>query len=157
MARGDWHAAAQLAGAGEDTPEAAAVAVRALANVDPQAAVRACTEAAARHPLSVDLRYLEGVLLLGQGRLGEAERAIRQALYLEPSLAVAWLTLGSVLRRLRDSAGALRAFRTTERLCAALPPEALLPLGEGERAGALASVARGERERLEAVEPREEG
>ncbi|HYI02499.1 protein-glutamate O-methyltransferase CheR [Hyalangium sp.] len=155
MRRGDWQAAAQLAGA-EDSPEAAAVAVRALANVDPAAAVRACAEAAAHHPLSVELRYLEAVLLLGQGRLGEAERAARQALYLEPSLAVAWLTLGHVLRRLGDAAGSLRAFQTTERLCAGLPPDEPLPLAEGERAGRLAAVARGERMRLEATEPREE-
>lgn len=133
------------------------MAVRALANEAPEVAVAACAEAAAHHPLSVELRYLEAMLLLGQGRLADAERAIRQALYLEPSLAVGYLTLGHVLRRLGDTAGALRAFRTTERLCAARPPEEPSPLAEGERAGALAAVARAERERLEASESREEG
>ncbi|MDY7232388.1 CheR family methyltransferase [Hyalangium rubrum] len=155
LARGDWREAARLAEAEVDSPETALVAVRALANVEPEKAVRACAEAAARYPLSAELRYLEAVLLLGLGRLAEAERAVRQVLYLEPSLAVAYLTLGHVLRRLGDTAGALRAFRATERLCAALPPDAPLPLGEGERAGALARVAGAELERLEHT--REEG
>jgi chemotaxis protein methyltransferase CheR len=98
------------------------------------------------------LRYLESLLLLGLGRLQESERAARQALYLEPSLAVGHLTLGHLLRRKGDSAGALRAFRTAESLCATLPPEAPVPLAEGESAGRLAEVARSERSRLEADE-----
>lgn len=156
LVRGDWREAGQLASQ-EDTPEAAVLAVRALANVDPEAAVRACAEAAARYPMAVELRYLESLLLMGLGQLGEAERAARQTLYLEPSLAVAHLTLGHVLRRLGDTSGALRAFRAAEALCAALPPETAVPLAEGELAGRLAELARGERRRLEASEPGEEG
>ncbi|HEX8822052.1 MAG TPA: tetratricopeptide repeat protein, partial [Archangium sp.] len=125
---------------------------RALANLDPQAAVRACAEAAARHPLAVELRYLEALLLMGLGRLQEAERATRQALYLEPSLAVAHLMLGHLLRRQGDPVGAARAFRTAESLCATLPPDEPVPLADGDRAGRLAQVAREERTRLEAPE-----
>ncbi|HEX8699979.1 MAG TPA: protein-glutamate O-methyltransferase CheR [Myxococcaceae bacterium] len=136
--------------------ETAVKAVRALANVDPPRAVIACAEAAARYPLSAELRYLEALLLLGLGRLGEAERAVRQILYLDGSLAAAHFTLGLVLRRLGDTAGALRAFRNVERLCAALPADAAVPLAEGERAGALVAGARAERERLEAADAREE-
>jgi chemotaxis protein methyltransferase CheR len=157
LGRGDWREAAQLAGAQEPSPEAAVMAVRALANVDPEAAVKACAEAAARHPMTVELRYLESLLLMSVGRLGEAERAARQALYLEPSLAVAHLTLGHVLRRLGDTPGAVRAFRAAEALCAALQPETAVPLAEGERADRLAEVARAERRRLEAVENGENG
>jgi chemotaxis protein methyltransferase CheR len=156
LARGDWREAARLAGALEADAGAAAMAVRALANLDPVAAVRACAEAAARHPLAEELRYLESLLLLGQGRLAESERAARQALYLEPSLAVAWLTLGNVLRRLGDTEGAVRAFRSAELLCAALPEDAPVPLADGERAGTLAQVARAERERLEEARAHEE-
>ena len=140
----------------EQGPEAAVTAVRALANVDPRQAVSACAEAAARHPLHAGLRYLEAVLLLGQSRLGEAERAVRQVLYLDGSLAAAHFTLGIVLRRLGDTAGALRAFRTTERLCAAMPPDAPVPLAEGESAAVLTQGARAQRERLEAAEERED-
>ncbi|WP_395834268.1 CheR family methyltransferase [Archangium violaceum] len=152
LARGDWHEAARLAGALVEEPGAAAVAVRALANLDPLAAVRACAEAAARHPLAVELRYLEAMLLLGLGRLQESERAVRQALYLEPSLAVAHLMLGHILRRQKDTEGARRAFRIAESLCATLPPDTPVFLADGERAGRLAQVARDERTRLEAHE-----
>lgn len=152
LALGDWREAALRAGALADDPGAAAVAVRALANLDPQTAVRACAEASARHPLAVELRYLEAVLWLGLGRLPEAERAVRQALYLEPSLAVAQLMLGHLLRRQGDTEGALRAFRLAETLCATLPPDTPVLLADGERAGRLVAVARDERTRLEAFE-----
>ncbi|WP_257451133.1 CheR family methyltransferase [Archangium lipolyticum] len=152
LALGDWREAARRAGALQDDPGAAEVAVRALANLDARAAVRACAEAAARHPLAVELRYLEALLLLGLGHLQEAERAARQALYLEPSLAVAHLMLGHILRRQGDTLGALRSFGTAETLCATLPPDMPVPLSEGERAGRLVEVAREERTRLEAPE-----
>ncbi len=149
FALGHWREAARLAGELKEDPCAAAVAVRALANLDPLAAVRACAEASARHPLAVELRYLEALLLLGLGRLAESERAARQALYLEPSLAVAHLMLGHILRRQGDTEGARRAFRIAESLCATLPPETRVPLADGERAGHLAEVARQERTRLD--------
>jgi chemotaxis protein methyltransferase CheR len=152
LARGDWHEAALRAGALQHDPVAAAMAVRALANLDPRAAVRACAEAATRHPLAVELRYLEALLLLGLGRPRESERAVRQALYLEPGLAVAHLMLGQLLRHQGDTAGALRAFRTAESLCAMLPEDAPVPLAEGECAGRLGEVARAERTRLESPE-----
>ncbi|MFP2934861.1 chemotaxis protein CheR, partial [Pyxidicoccus sp. 3LG] len=151
LSRGDWREAAQLLGARDENPDIAASAVRALANLDAQAAVYACSEAASRHPLVAGLRYLESLLLLGQGQLADAERSVRQALYLEPTLAVAWLVLGRVLRRKGDTAGALKAWHEAELLCMTLAPEAPVPLADGERASALAEVARGERSRLEAA------
>jgi chemotaxis protein methyltransferase CheR len=149
MERGDWKDAAQLARTQAEGPEAAEVAIRAQANVSPEVAAAACAEAAARFPLAPGLRYLEAVLLLGLGRLAEAERAARQVVYLDPRLAVAHLTLGHVLRRRNDTAGAARAFRSAEELCAALPPDTAVPLSEGERAGSLARIAHDERLRLE--------
>ncbi|RKH68513.1 CheR family methyltransferase [Corallococcus llansteffanensis] len=149
LARGDWREASKRAGAQAADPEHALAAVRTLANLEPRAAVFACGEAAVRHPLVAGLRYLEAVLLLGQARLPDAEKAARQALYLEPDLAVAHLLLGHVLRRQAQFATAARAYREAEALCRKLPPEALVPLAEGERAGALADVARVEWRRLE--------
>ncbi|QSQ12474.1 CheR family methyltransferase [Myxococcus landrumensis] len=149
LERGDWHEAATRMGALDTNPETAATAVRAIANLDTQAAIYASAEAASRHPLVPDLRYLEALLLLGQGRLPDAERSVRQALYLEPTLAVAWLVLGRVLNRLGDTLGALKALREAEVLCDALPADALLPLAEGERASDLGRAARDERVRLE--------
>ena len=95
-------------------------------------------------------REEEGVVL--QARLSDAERSARQALYLEPGLAVGHLLLGHVLRRQDQTAAAARAYREAEGLCRKLPPEALVPLAEGERAGALADVARAEWRRLERTE-----
>ncbi|MBN9681985.1 MULTISPECIES: CheR family methyltransferase [unclassified Corallococcus] len=152
LARGDWREAARRAGAQSADPEGALAAVRALANLDPRAALFACEEASVRHPLVAGLRYLEALLLLGQSRLADAEKSARQALYLEPGLAVGHLLLGHVLRRQDQSAAAARAYREAEGLCRKLSPEALVPLAEGERAGALADVARAEWRRLEQTE-----
>ncbi|RKH25943.1 chemotaxis protein CheR [Corallococcus sp. CA041A] len=152
LARGDWREAARRAGAQSADPEGALAAVRALANLDPRAALFACEEASVRHPLVAGLRYLEALLLLGQARLSDAERAARQALYLEPGLAVGHLLMGHVLRRQDQAAAAARSYREAEGLCRKLPPEALVPLAEGERAGALADVARAEWRRLERTE-----
>ncbi|CAM4449696.1 CheR family methyltransferase [Corallococcus exiguus] len=152
LARGDWREAARRAGAQSADPEGALAAVRALANLDPRAALFACEEASVRHPLVAGLRYLEALLLLGQARLSDAERAARQALYLEPGLAVGHLLMGHVLRRQDQAAAAARSYREAEGLCRKLSPEALVPLAEGERAGALADVARAEWRRLERTE-----
>ncbi|MCP3099635.1 chemotaxis protein CheR [Myxococcus sp. K15C18031901] len=149
LERGDWHEAATRMGALDKDPSVAAEAVRAIANLDAQAALYASAEAASRHPLVPELRYLEALFLLGQGRFPDAERAVRQALYLEPTLAVAWLVLGRVLGRLGDTPGALKALHEAEALCEALPSDTPLPLGDGERAGMLAGIARAERERWE--------
>ena len=149
LARGDWREASKRAGAQAADPEHALGAVRALANLEPRAAVFACGEASVRHPLVAGLRYLEAVLLLGQARLADAEKSLRQALYLEPDLAVGHLLLGQVLRRQDQFSAAARAYREAEGLCRRLPPEAPVPLAEGERAGALADVARTEWRRLE--------
>ncbi|NOJ93101.1 protein-glutamate O-methyltransferase CheR [Corallococcus coralloides] len=152
LARGDWREAARRAGAQSADPEGALAAVRALANLDPRAALFACEEASVRHPLVAGLRYLEALLLLGQARVSDAEKSARQALYLEPGLAVGHLLLGHVLRRQDQAAAAARAYREAEGLCRKLSPEALVPLAEGERAGALADVARAEWRRLERTE-----
>jgi chemotaxis protein methyltransferase CheR len=152
LARGDWREAARRSGAQSADPEQALAAVRALANLEPRAAVFACGEASVRHPLVAGLRYLEALLLLGQSRLADAEKSVRQALYLEPGLAVGHLLLGHVLRRQDQAGAAARAYREAEGLCRKLPPEALVPLAEGERAQALADVARAEWRRLERLE-----
>ncbi|WNG30915.1 chemotaxis protein CheR [Cystobacter fuscus] len=149
LTRGDWREAARLAAAMPDDAEAVGVTIRALANFDAPAALRACAEASERHPLAVEPRYLESLVLLGQGKLRESERAARQALYLEPGLAVAHLMLGHILRRQGELTGARRAFSTAAGLCAALPPEQPVPLADGERAGRLLRVAREELQRLD--------
>jgi chemotaxis protein methyltransferase CheR len=127
-----------------DRPEdAAAVAlhVRALANVDAARAESVCAAAVARHPVAAELHYLHAVLLMDLGRDDEAVRVLRRVVYLDRELALAHFTLGAVLLRLGDLAGARRAYRNARDLCAARPPDEVVPLSDGEHAGRLAEAA----------------
>ncbi len=152
LARGRYARAAELSGPAGDDPEACALYVRALANLDPGAAALACAEAAARHPLSAELHYLYAVLLVGLDRDDEAAAEARRVLYLDRSLAVAHFLLGSVSLRRDDRAGARRGYRNARDLCAALPPGEVLALSDGEPAGRLAEMARLQLERIDAAE-----
>jgi chemotaxis protein methyltransferase CheR len=120
---------------------ASALAIQALANVEVAEAERACQTALERHPFSVELHYLHAVLLVALGRLDEAIRAAQWTLYLDRTCAVAYITLGGLLRRTGDRAAARRAYRNAYNLLIALPADALVPLAEGEFAGRLAEVA----------------
>ncbi len=115
--------------------------VRALANLDTRQAEQACTEALRRRPVSTELHYLRAVLLLDLGRDEDAIQALRHMLYLDRSLTIAHSTLGTILWRQGDRAGARRAFRRALALSAARPVEELVPLAEGEHAGRLAAAA----------------
>jgi chemotaxis protein methyltransferase CheR len=141
LRRGDYARAAELVRGLEDDPAGAALRVRALAGLDPESAERACAAAVAAHPLATELAYLHAVLLVDLGRQEEAAEALRRVLYLDGSLAVAHFTLGWVLDRLGDAAGARRAYRNAHDLAAARPPDEPLPLAEGETAGHLAEAA----------------
>ncbi len=152
MADGDYERAAELARRRPDDAAACVLHVRALANFDAARGERACAAAAARHPLSTELHYLHGVLLVSLGRDEEAARAVRRVLYLDRSLAVAHFTLGSVLERTGDPAGARRAYRNARDLCRARPTEEPAPLSDGEPAGRLAEAAAAQLAILEAVE-----
>jgi chemotaxis protein methyltransferase CheR len=148
LARGDYDRAVERT-RGQGTAVAAALLVRALANLDLDAAERACAEAAARHPLASELHYLRAVLLLGLGREAEAAEAARRAIYLDRSLAIAHFTLGSILQRRGDRAGARRAYRNACDLCAARPADEVVPLTDGELAGRLAAAAQAQMTRLD--------
>jgi chemotaxis protein methyltransferase CheR len=141
LGRGDYQRAAQLTRDLGGDAEAAALHVRALANLESAAAEQTCAAAARRHPLSAELSYLHALLLLELGRDAEAARAARRVLYLDRGLAIAHFTLGAILRRLGDLAGARRAYRNARNLSAGCPEEQLLPLAEGELAGRLARAA----------------
>jgi chemotaxis protein methyltransferase CheR len=141
LARGDYAGVAERTGPGVADEAVAAVHVRALASRDVEAAERACAAATARHPLSGELHCLRALLLLDLGRVAEAAREARRAVYLDRTLAVAHFTLGSILRRRGDRTGAWRAYRNARDLCAARPPDEAVPLGEGEVAARLASAA----------------
>ena len=133
--------AADLAGGPTDDLAAAILHIRALANLETARAERACAEAAARHPLAAELHHLHAVLLLELGRDEEAARAARRVVYLDRTLAVGHFTLGSVLWRRDDRAGARRAYRNARDLCAVRPADEPVPLSDGMPAGRLAEAA----------------
>ncbi|HEV3261614.1 MAG TPA: protein-glutamate O-methyltransferase CheR [Gemmataceae bacterium] len=130
---------------------AAALHVRALANLDAPAAERVCGQATARYPLSAELHYLRAVLLLDLGRDEEAAAAARRVLYLDRSLAIAHFTLGSILWHHGDAAGACRAYRNARELCTSRPADEAVPLADGESAGRLAEAAAAQVAILEAA------
>ena len=144
LERGDYARSAALTRGLVRMEAANVIYVEALANQQVSEAERACAEATARHPLSLELHYLHAVLLLDLGREAEAAQAIRRVIYLDRSLAIAHVTLGSLLRRRGDSAGARRAYRNARELCAAMPADQAVPLAEGELAGRLAEAAAAE-------------
>lgn len=127
---------------------ACALRVRALANLDVTEAERACSASLERHPFSVELHYLHAVLLVALGHLEGAMRPLRRIVYLDAACAIGYFTLGDVLRRTGDLAGARRAYRNARDLLASQPADAVVPLSHGEHAGRLAELAAIEFEKI---------
>jgi chemotaxis protein methyltransferase CheR len=152
LAAGQYARAAERTRPHGDVAEAAALRVRALANLDPAEADQASAEAIERHPLSSELHYLRAVILHGLGSEIEAARAARRVLYLDRSLAIAHFLLGTILRRRGDRAGAWRSFRNARDLCASRPGAEVVALTDGEPAGRLAEAAALQMTRLVPVE-----
>ena len=88
------------------------------------------------------LRYYEGLLALDLGREREAERALRGALFLDRGFVMAHFQLGLLLARGGRRAEAARALDNALRLAQGLPPETVLPEGDGVSAARLVDAAR---------------
>ena len=88
------------------------------------------------------LRYYEGLLALDLGRGAEAERALRGALFLDRGFVMAHYQLGLLFARNGRTAEAARALDNALRLAQGLPPETILPEGDGVSALRLAENAR---------------
>lgn len=86
--------------------------------------------------------YEAASALIAERRDDEAVVALRQAIYLDGELVVAHLALGLAAARLGRVTDARRSLRTVERLCARLPPRALVPLSGDRSAAALITLAR---------------
>lgn len=142
----DYPAAVEIARAiTHDHPELAAgwaVLVRALANRGrTDEAERQCTRGIELHPASAELAYLHAVLLIQHGQFAAAAAAARRTLYLDRSLAVAHLALGTALGRLGHTTQAARSFVAAERALEALAPDAIVPLADGETVDRLRQAA----------------
>jgi chemotaxis protein methyltransferase CheR len=117
--------------------------IRALADageLDPAAAQAAAAIQA--YPLAAELHYMRAVVLTGLGQGDAATTSLRRVIYLDPSLAVAHFTLGSILWRSGAVADARRCYRNALALAAARPPRESLALSEGETAGRMTEAAR---------------
>lgn len=127
---------------GRTDVEGTVLRVRALANV---AGAAAAAEEAGRgmvqHPLSVEIAFLQAVLLAGAGRYAEAVITARSVLYLDRSQPAAHFVLGASLWNCGDLDGARREFRNARDLAATLPAGEIVPFTEGEAAGRLAQGA----------------
>jgi chemotaxis protein methyltransferase CheR len=145
LAAGDYDRVMALTDGGGCGPEAAVLRVRAIANrLGVEEAARVAGAEAGRHPLFPGIHYLQAVLLLDLGRLGEAEQAARRIVYLDRSLAAAQFLLGAILRRRGNGEGARQAYRNARSLALARPGAEPVPLAEGELAGRLVAAAEAE-------------
>lgn len=114
--------------------------VRALADAgESGAAWRALREAVEGEPMNPRLRFYEGLVAGSLGREAEAERALRAALYLDRGFVMAHYHLGLMLLAQGRRAEAGRALDNARILSQALPPDAVLPEGDGAVASEVAA------------------
>lgn len=121
-----------------DAAEECASQIRGLADRGRTAEALALSETAVRaHPTAAELHYLRALLHLGAGRPDDALAATDSALYLRADLALAHVLRAQATRRLGDVSACERSLRNARRLLATLPPDAPVPMGDGERVHAL--------------------
>jgi chemotaxis protein methyltransferase CheR len=124
--------------------------LRALADRGDIAAVLRSVECAiAADPSSTELYFVKSIALLAAGQHGDATRALRSLLYLDPDAVMAHFLLATSLERGGDRAGALRAYARVVSVCASLPADDPLPLSDGETAPALARACQDRIHRLQ--------
>ncbi len=99
-------------------------------------------EESATHPLCAELHFLHGMLLMEQGSHRAAADAMRRVLYLDPGLAVAQLSLGSILQRLGSKVEAWSAYQRGHDIAALQPPDRVMPLSDGAPAEHLVRAAK---------------
>jgi chemotaxis protein methyltransferase CheR len=128
---------------GEASAPDSVLYIRALANLGRlEEAGRACAAALDRHRDNAELHYLHAVLIAQSGQFVESARAAKRALYLDRSMIVAHLALGSALASSGHAEGALRSFTAAERLLDAMSADAPVTGTDGEPAGRLLEMTR---------------
>jgi chemotaxis protein methyltransferase CheR len=120
------------------TADALIARVQLMADAGRHAEAMELVEEASRVvPASAELQYLSAVILLERGEHDAAAKAARRACYLDPSLVVASIALGSALRHAGDLRGARRAYRRARAQLADGSDTDLVRLADGERVGGL--------------------
>ncbi len=103
------------------------------------AAWKVLREALAAEPMNPVLRFYEGLVAGSLGREAEAEKALRAALYLDRAFVMAHYHLGLMLLAQGRDGEAGRALDNALALSQALPPDAILPEGDGAVASEVAA------------------
>lgn len=116
-------------------------------------AARACALGIARHPATAELHVVACAIESQRERFAAAAEAARRALYLDRTLAVAHVALGTTLLRAGDRTAADRSLRSAERMLASLGPRDIVPASDGISAFDLLSAVKAHRAMLVPGEP----
>lgn len=131
---------------GRDDPSTWVMLARAHANRgDLSFAAQACSRGIARYPDAPELHVVQSAIDAQRERFRAAAEGARRALYLDRTLAVAQLALGTALLRAGDEIAADRALRAAERMLAPLSPADIVPASDGASAFDLLSAVRAHR------------
>lgn len=85
--------------------------------------------------LEAEVYYLHGVLLSETGARTEAVSSLKRALFLNPDLIMAHMTLGNLYLIQGKNRAAMRHYKTVKRSLLALDATAVVPLSQGLTAG----------------------
>lgn len=96
---------------GQDSVDGLVVGHRLMAAGEYELALKAYLRSAADHGISVDVLSALGSANLKLGRLGQAEKQLRQAVEKDAGFVPAWNNLGVVLMERGETAEAARVFR----------------------------------------------
>jgi chemotaxis protein methyltransferase CheR len=92
--------------------------------------------------LNPQIHFYEALIFENLGRASEAERWLRQAIYLDRNFALAHYQLGLALERGRNMAAAARSFGNVLKVLADTPDDAMVTAGSGVTAAGLKELAR---------------
>ncbi len=132
---GDYRRAVSMISEFSQFPAACGLQIRALANIEPHAALDACARFSELHPTSAELHYLHAVLLMDLNEVDQAIIAARRALYLDRSLVIVHYTLGTLLHRQGNRTSASKSLKNARQLSEQQPLEETVPLADGETFG----------------------
>jgi chemotaxis protein methyltransferase CheR len=114
----------------------------------PQEALRRLQLEWSHDQLAAPLHYLEGLILLDEGRAEQALAAFRRCTFVDPGFALGHLAQANLLARAGNRRRAATALEHAAGLVAGLDPEAQVFGGDDLRAGALLELVEAQRQLL---------